>query len=159
MILAWLLFVGSAVVAPSQTRVPLHDCAYDSNLDARIAACTDAINAGKLEPVVIGMAYNNRGQWYADKGERDRAIADFTSAIKLDRNQAPAYFHRARLHAAAGRKVEAIADFRKVLELQPGQSHTVAELKKLGVDVPPPPAPKGGGGGSGGGGLGGMIFQ
>jgi tetratricopeptide (TPR) repeat protein len=156
-VLAWLLLAGLAFAAAAQTRGPLHDCAYEGNLDARIAACTDAINANKLEPVLIGMAHVNRGRWYVEKGDPERAIADFTRAINLDSQQNLAYFQRAQLHAAAGRKAEAIADYRKVLELQPGQSQAIGELQKLGVEVPRPSG-GGGGGGSSGGGLGGRII-
>ena len=33
-------------------------------------------------------AYNNRGISYEDKGDHDKAIADFTEAIRLDPNDA-----------------------------------------------------------------------
>lgn len=145
--LTCMLLAVPALCASAQGRGPLHDCAY-AKIDEAIAACTAAINAGKLEPVLIGIAHVNRGKWYVEKGDRERAVADFTRAIKIDPASAPAYFQRAKLHATAGRKAEAIADYRKVLELQPGQSHTITELQKLGVEVPRPP-PTGGGGGGG----------
>jgi tetratricopeptide (TPR) repeat protein len=52
----------------------------------------DFNQAIKLEPD-NAVAFNGRGNVYADIKQPDRAIADFTQAIKLDRTYARAYWH------------------------------------------------------------------
>ena len=59
--------------------------------DVAIAACTRAINSGAGRPSIN---YNNRGEAYRGKGDMDRAIADFTEAIRLDPKYAIAYINR-----------------------------------------------------------------
>ena len=63
------------------------------------------------------MAYSNRGAAYADLGEYQQAIADYTSAIELDPNLAMAYFNRGVAYKVLAEKAEAIADFEKVITL------------------------------------------
>lgn len=58
-------------------------------------------------------AFNSRGKAYVAKGDRNRAIADFTQAILFDPSYVEAYNNRGISHEALGNRVEAIADFRK----------------------------------------------
>ena len=55
--------------------------------DVKIAACMRAINSGAGRPSIN---YNSRGDAYRTKGDLDRAIADFTVAIRLDPKHANA---------------------------------------------------------------------
>jgi len=48
--------------------------------DAAVAACTRAINSGAGRPSIN---YNSRGEAYRGEGDMDRAIAEFTEAIRL----------------------------------------------------------------------------
>ncbi len=50
----------------------------------------------------------------------DAAIADYTSAVKLDPTLANAWYNRGNAYAAQGRHAEAIADYSKVVALNPG---------------------------------------
>src|ERR1700722_19344142 len=52
--------------------------------DVTITTCTAAIESGKIGPPNLSLAYNNRGIAYADKGDLDRALSDYTAAIRLD---------------------------------------------------------------------------
>ena len=153
LLLTLVILAITARGLPAQINAPLAACA-DGSLEAKIAACTKAIEEKKLDPVIISIAYTNRGRWYVEKTQVDKAIADFSRAIAIDARAAPAFFHRAQLHAAAGRKEQAIADFKKVLEMSPGDAATREGLKKLGVEPPALPTPSGDGGGYGGNPLG-----
>ena len=62
-------------------------------------------------------AYHSRGVAYFDKGDFDRAIADYDKAIKLEPDFAEAYFSRGIAYSPKGEKEKAIADFKKVIEL------------------------------------------
>ncbi|MFX5972621.1 tetratricopeptide repeat protein, partial [Acinetobacter baumannii] len=65
------------------------DCVQLSG-DAAISACDEAIrqNPGDAN------AYANRGSEYQNKGETDRAIADFNKAIEIDPRLTRAYNNR-----------------------------------------------------------------
>ncbi len=72
----------------------------------------------------LAEAYYQRGNTYSLEQMNDRAIADFTSAIKLNPEHVGAYALRATVHASPffnpRRDVEAaIADYTKVITLEP----------------------------------------
>ena len=62
----------------------------------------------------------------------NRAILDYTEAIKFDQKYVDAYNNRGLAHKALGRKAEAIADFRKALSIDPTDKKAQNELKSLG---------------------------
>jgi tetratricopeptide (TPR) repeat protein len=133
-------------VARAESTVPLLECSFGS-LDAKIAACTKVIEARQLDAARMALAHNNRGRWYVEKKEPDKAIADFTRAIELDPKMAEAYSGRAVVHFRAGRKEQAIADFRKTLDYNPNDGLARELLRSLGAnDNLPPPTASGGGG-------------
>src|SRR5262249_55243812 len=74
-----------------------------------------------------GVAYSNRGKAFYAKGDNDRAIADYTQAIQLDRGAHP-YNSRGDAYLAKGDYEHAIADYDRVIELDPNNSH--AYLKR-----------------------------
>ena len=74
----------------------------DENLppDVVIARCTS----------VLRTAFYNRGNAHHERGELDRAIADFDTALELDPSYALAYGTRARSYFAKGDIDRALAD-------------------------------------------------
>ena len=60
-----------------------------------------------------------RGYVYARKGELDKAIADFTEAIRLDAEDGEAYFQRALAYARKKDMDQALADYKEVFRLEP----------------------------------------
>jgi tetratricopeptide (TPR) repeat protein len=77
---------------------------------------TPQTNASEVER---SRAAYNRGKEALDRGDFDRAIADYNEAIKLDPNYAPAFNGRG---IAYGRKNEfdrAIADYNEAMKLDP----------------------------------------
>ncbi|GAG27109.1 unnamed protein product, partial [marine sediment metagenome] len=61
------------------------DCNQIKDQDLRIRGCTQIIKRGKRESRKNRtVAYNNRGNTYSDKGDFDRAIADYTRALKIN---------------------------------------------------------------------------
>jgi tetratricopeptide (TPR) repeat protein len=67
-------------------------------------------------------AYNNRGNAYYDKGDKDAAIADYSQAVKLDPNYAAAYYNRGIAYSAKGDKDAAIADYSQAVKLDPNDA-------------------------------------
>ena len=68
--------------------------AVNRSLVLRIRGCTRVIEDSKVIAQRRANAYNNRGVAYGAKGDRDRAIADYNEAIRLDPKFAMAYNNR-----------------------------------------------------------------
>src|SRR5262245_59642002 len=65
------------------------------------------------------------------RGDYDRAIVDYSEAIRINPNYAVAYSNRGNLFQAQGRRKEAIADFRRALAIDPNHERSRAALKQL----------------------------
>jgi len=61
--------------------------------------------------------HNNLGDYYARMGELDKAILEFTTAIKLNPNYADAYHNRGLTYAQKGDLEMAKSDYQKAIEL------------------------------------------
>ena len=70
---------------------------------------------------------------YSAKKNYDRAIADYTHAIRLDPTDAGAYYDRGIAYAAKGQTDRAAADFRATLRLDPNNKNARDELKRIGA--------------------------
>src|SRR5215831_12483495 len=68
----------------------------------------------RLDPK-FALAYNNRGVAYKNKGELDRAIADYDEAIRLNPNYALPYDDRGVVYASKRDYIRAIADYDQAL--------------------------------------------
>jgi tetratricopeptide (TPR) repeat protein len=64
-------------------------------------------------------AYYNRGLAYTNKGELDRAIADYDEVIRLNPKYAEAYNNRGVAYANKGELDRAIADYDEAIRLDP----------------------------------------
>jgi tetratricopeptide (TPR) repeat protein len=64
-------------------------------------------------------AFYNRGVAYSAKGDKDRAIADYSEAIRLDPGYALAFNQRGNAHSAKGDNDRAIADYSDAIRLDP----------------------------------------
>ena len=65
----------------------------------------------------LALAYNNRGNAYDELGQSDKAIADYTEAIRIKPDYAVGYSYRGRAHRELGNLVKAKADFARAKEL------------------------------------------
>jgi tetratricopeptide (TPR) repeat protein len=80
-----------------------------------------------MAAVILGAAdrqeeakeYVMRGNLYAERGDYNRAIADFTQAIRLDPNNADAYFGRGYSYANKNDYDRAIGDYNEAIRLKP----------------------------------------
>ena len=75
--------------------------------------------SGEVRGISLATDYNNRGWWYRAKGDLNRAIADFTEAIKFDPDSTHAYNNRARAYEKKGDYMLALQDYVEVSRLEP----------------------------------------
>ncbi len=124
---AWLLFggwLGTAIplraalmaivlVLSAAESVVTHRClARWQDTDRLIAYALDlAPNSAEM--------HNNSGWAAARRGDRERAVRDFTRAIELRPRFAEAFFNRGTVHLADGEFDRAIADFTEAVRLAP----------------------------------------
>jgi tetratricopeptide (TPR) repeat protein len=87
--------------------------------DEAIEACTRAINSGRWSGPDLAWAYTSRCNEYETKGDRERAIADCTEAIRLDPKSVLAYYDRGLSNKHNGNLDLAIADFNEAIRLDP----------------------------------------
>jgi tetratricopeptide (TPR) repeat protein len=78
-------------------------------------------------------AYYRRGRAYHSWGELERAIDDYTRAIKLCSTFGEAYYCRGEAYDDKGNRSQAIADCKRATELKPGHKfeRTKANIKNL----------------------------
>ena len=85
--------------------------------DAAIAACTQAIQSGRFSGAELASIYDNRAIELRQQGEFDRAIADYTAAIRIDDELTGAYTGRGLAWEGKADADKAKADYRKALTL------------------------------------------
>jgi tetratricopeptide (TPR) repeat protein len=85
-----VLLVAIATPAFAANQLDWDECTQTGDRDRSIAGCTRVIQRGDETAQIRALAYNNRGVAYA-LGDPDRAIADYTEAIRLDPGLALAY--------------------------------------------------------------------
>src|SRR6185295_14536511 len=90
-----------------------------ASLDLQISGCTAVIQSGKESAKNLAVAFMNRGNALDDKGEFERAIADYSQAVRLDPKYTRAFSNRGRLYLNKGNYDSAIADFSRTVKLDP----------------------------------------
>lgn len=90
------------------------DCA-DQDFDCRINRATRLIESKPNDPD----AYIVRANAYDEKGEFEKAIADYNQALKLEPRSVLAYLNRGLAYSNHGDQSQALADYTKVIELDP----------------------------------------
>jgi tetratricopeptide (TPR) repeat protein len=86
--------------------------------DTAIAACTQAIQSGRFSGVELASIYDNRAIELRQQGEFDRAIADYTAALRIDAELTGAYTGRGLAYEGKAEAEKAKADYRKALTLE-----------------------------------------
>jgi len=96
------------------------DAFNNGDYDLAIERYTEAIRmAGEFGDNNYAVAYVNRGNAYAMKDDYNRAIAEYTEAIKLDPYYYLAYFNRGIAYRDLEDIRRAIDDFTQTIKLEP----------------------------------------
>ena len=92
--------------------------------DLQIAACNTLIESGRGNDHGLSVAFYDRGNAYAQKGDFDHAIADYDQAIRLSRGMSIAFDNRGNAYREKGQYARALADYDELIRLNP--THAVA---------------------------------
>ena len=117
---AALLLLGAATAASAQGKSDEDLCATaTNNPDLAIQHCTRAIDSKRFSGMQLARLHYNRGLEYATKGQADRAIADYDSAIRLVPKYGDAYVGRGNAWGLKNDGDRAIADFDAAISINP----------------------------------------
>ena len=121
----WALVAGpllasgpvQAQQSPDWTRCLNQDGRF--TVEIAFAACNSLISSATDTRLSLAIAYGRRGNAFHDKGEYDRAIADYTKAIEIDQKGLVAYNNRGIAYRAKGDNDSAIADYTRAIAIDP----------------------------------------
>lgn len=116
LLLMAVVLPGAAAADPASEKA-WKDCEQRADADSRIIGCTRVLADEDEEPADRAVAFNNRGNAHAARGDYARAIADYTEAAKLDAEYVWAYANRGRAHLFSGSVAKARADFQQAAKL------------------------------------------
>ena len=94
-----------------------HEDCSKAGGDIAIPSCTRIINDHNESVRNRAIAYYNRGSAWSDKGDNDRAIADYSEAIRLDPKGAGSYRSRGHANFDKGDFTAAAADLLRASDL------------------------------------------
>lgn len=97
------------------------DCTRSLEPDKIIPACTRMAEDRTDTPHNRAVAYYDRGNAYKTLKDYDRALADYSDALKLDPRYAHAYLNRGYVYVAKNDADHALADFNRSIQLDPTQ--------------------------------------
>ena len=118
--LAGLFLAAWPQTAQADFSQEIRRCDFSGNHpDIRIVACTRNIRSGRFTGTNLAVAYSNRGLAYKSKGQWDRAIADFSEAIRLRPDFVTAFNNRGNTYYGKGQFDRAIKDYDKAIRLKP----------------------------------------
>jgi tetratricopeptide (TPR) repeat protein len=98
------------------------DCMQHADLDRAIAGCTHIVDDIGESNRNRRIAYGNRGGAWHLKGDDERAIADYSEAIKLNPKDAVAYDNRGTAWRDKGDRTRALADYSEAIRLNPNNA-------------------------------------
>jgi tetratricopeptide (TPR) repeat protein len=110
---------SGAGAPPAASTARDHTDCTGSDSDRVIAGCTRMIQNPNETPHNRAVAFYNRGGIYKERKDNDRAISDYSEAIKLDPQYVNAYLNRGIAYDSKGDTDASIADFGRVIELKP----------------------------------------
>lgn len=82
----------------------------------------------------LDVAFSNRGKYYNEKGQSQKALADFEEVLRINPNYLEAYVNRGALYSNLNNTDKALADYEKVITaLEPKGKWNNREAKMLSV--------------------------
>lgn len=116
---ACVLLLGRPVLAEKMSDPKI--CEKASG-DEAIAACTRAIASGREKGHALSVDYNNRGVEYLHKGDNDRAIADYSEAIRVDPHYGQPHKNLGEIYRSRSDFDHALPEFTEAIRIDPKDS-------------------------------------
>lgn len=117
---AALFLAAWAGFAQADFTLDIHRCEVGGDHpDIRIIACTRNIKSGRFIGENLAVAFTNRGLAFKKKGHVDKAIADFSEAIRLKSDFVFAFNNRGNAFYHKGQLDRALKDFSEAIRLKP----------------------------------------
>jgi tetratricopeptide (TPR) repeat protein len=113
--------IGALAAAKQVGEEDFPACFAPSSTVSSLMSIDPSHSTNALDPN-FAAACNNRGRSCEQKGEVERAIADYTKAIAIDPNYATAYYNRGTAYARKGEVDRAIADYNKAIAIDPNDA-------------------------------------
>jgi len=111
----------AAVPRPSARTVQARKTCAEASGDVAIKACNDAIASGQLQGEALAEIYYNRAIEYSNKGDEQRALADYNEAIRI-KPDPRALSNRGLIWAGKNDFARALADFNDAIRLDPSDA-------------------------------------
>jgi tetratricopeptide (TPR) repeat protein len=99
----------------------------DPDPEISISLCSAIIQSGRVRGRDLAVAHTERGVAYVTLLDYDRALQDFTDAIRIAPTLARAFANRGAVHGAKQDFDKAIDDFTRVLALEPRSANAFAD--------------------------------
>jgi len=93
--------------------------------EQQIKSCTEIIESGRETPQRLAIAYFWRGHAWRNRDNLQRAIADFTEAIRLDPKYRAAYGWRGELLGDTGDYDGAVANYTNAIKVFPDDAYLI----------------------------------
>lgn len=114
------LWIVLPSTAQAQSEQQIQWCiSAGSTADQTIEGCSGIINSAGQPAANLTMAHYNRGNGYRENQDDDRAIADYSEAIRIDPNYEHAYYNRGITYDHKGDYDRAIDDYSDAIRLDP----------------------------------------
>ena len=117
--MAVIVMLGPAAAQSSRSWAWCVNQGGTFSADQRINGCSSIIQSSRETRRNVAIAYYSRGLAYYDKGDDDRAIAEFNEAIRLDPKFAYAYSSRGLAYDHKGDLGHADPDYNEAIRLDP----------------------------------------
>ena len=118
--IAVLAFVAAAIGSTNSClAVTDEEACFNESGEIALEVCSRVIASGMYSGELLAPFHFNRGDAYYDKGDYDRAIADYNEAIQLDPKLAFAWNHRGNAYYVKGDYDRAIADYNEAIRVDP----------------------------------------
>jgi tetratricopeptide (TPR) repeat protein len=93
------------------------DACFNQQGEPAITACTHAIHSGRFSGELLATIYDNRAIELRQRGDYDKAIADYSEALRINGGLTGAYTGRGLAYEGKADVEKAKADYRKALTL------------------------------------------
>jgi tetratricopeptide (TPR) repeat protein len=132
MLIVWFIALFPAAItaqeSPDRRACNISDT---SGASAKIAGCTRLIESGGQTPRQTAITLANRAMAYTWQNDIDRAIADFSEAIRLDPDFPNWRYARGMQYEKKGQHQLALADLNEAVRLRPGTAEYVEAVRRV----------------------------